>query len=127
MAKLRHIALIVEDPEASARFFAAVFSMTRTGEAPFGCHMSDGVMTVALLKKETPEEHIGIDHFGLWVDDLESASRQAVDAGAVSMGSHTPGDKAFYEAKFLSPDGIVFDLSQTGWPGAAREAARDID
>ena len=69
---------------------------------------------------------IGIDHFGLWVDDLDGASRQVIDAGAVSMGSHQPGDKAFYEAKFLSPDGIVFDLSHTGWPGSAK-AATDGD
>lgn len=127
MAKLRHIALIVEDPEESARFFAAAFGMKRTGEARCGCHMSDGIMTVALLKKETPEERIGIDHFGLWVDDLDSASRQAVEAGAVAMGSHPPGDKAFYEAKFFTPDGIVFDLSHSGWPGAAKDAARDCD
>ena len=87
---------------SSARFFAAAFGMKRTGVARCGCHMSDGVTTVALLKKETPGERIGIDHFGLWVDDLESASRQAIDAGAVSMGAHPPGDKAFYEAKLVS-------------------------
>ncbi len=127
MAKLRHIALIVDDPEESARFFAAAFGMKRTGEARCGCHMSDGVMTVALLKKETPEERIGIDHFGLWVDDLEGASHQAIAAGAVSLGSHPPGDRAFYEAKFLSPDGIVFDLSHTGWPGAVKDVASDAD
>lgn len=121
MGKLRHIALIVEDPEASAEFFAAAFGMKRTGEARCGCHMSDGVMTVALLKKETAEERIGIDHFGMWVEDLDEASRRAVAAGAVSLGSHPPGSQAFYEAKFVSPDGVTFDLSHTGWPGAVRD------
>ena len=123
MAKLRHIAIIVEDPEAAAAFFAAAFGMKRTGEARCGCHMSDGVMTVALLQKETPEERIGIDHFGMWVDDLDSAGKQVVEAGAVAMGSHPPGAQAFYEAKFLSPDGLVFDLSHTGWPGAVKDPA----
>lgn len=118
MAKLRHIALIVEDPEASARFFAEAFGMKRTGEARCGCHMSDGIMTVALLQKEFDYEQIGIDHFGMWVDDLDQATGQVLDAGAESLGSHPPGDKAFYEAKFRSPDGIAFDLSHTGWPGA---------
>jgi lactoylglutathione lyase len=122
MAKLRHIALIVEDPEASAKFFAEAFGMTRTGEARCGCHMSDGVMTVALLRKETAEERIGIDHFGLWVDDLDAAQRKATQAGAVPRGSRPPeATAAFYEAKFTTPDGIVFDLSHTGWPGAVRE------
>lgn len=121
MAKLRHIALIVEDPEASAKFFADAFGMKRTGEARCGCHMSDGIVTVALLQKETEDERIGIDHFGMWVEDLDSAGRQAVAAGATALGGHPPGDQAFYEAKFRSPDGIVFDLSHTGWPGGIRD------
>lgn len=125
MAKLRHIALIVEDPEASARFFAEAFGMKRTGEARCGCHMSDGIMTVALLQKEYDHEQIGIDHFGMWVDDLGEASAQVLAAGAESMGSHPPGDQAFYEAKFRSPDGIVFDLSHTGWPGANKSTDPD--
>lgn len=122
MAKLRHIALIVEDPEASAKFFAEAFGMRRTGEARCGCHMSDGVMTVALLKKETAEERIGIDHFGLWVDDLGAAAQRVEGAGAAPLGSRPPeATSAFYEAKFRTPDGIVFDLSHTGWPGAVKE------
>jgi methylmalonyl-CoA/ethylmalonyl-CoA epimerase len=96
--------------------------MKRTGEARCGCHMSDGVMTVALLQKESEEERIGIDHFGMWVDDLDAAGRQVLAAGAVSLGSHPPGDQAFYEAKYRTPDGITFDLSHTGWPGAAKES-----
>jgi methylmalonyl-CoA/ethylmalonyl-CoA epimerase len=126
--RLRHIALIVEDPEASALFFAAAFGMKRTGEARCGCHMSDGVMTVALLKKESDEERIGVDHFGLWVDDLDAATAQVVTAGAVPVGAHgPPGELAFYEAKFLSPDGIVFDLSHTGWPGASEGPSSSDD
>jgi lactoylglutathione lyase len=123
VAKLRHIALIVEDPERSAKFFAEAFGMKRTGEARCGCHMSDGVMTVALLKKETDDERIGIDHFGMLVDDLETASRQAREAGAVYLrgGPKEPG--AFYEAKFKTPDGIVFDLTHEGWPGAVKDPA----
>jgi methylmalonyl-CoA/ethylmalonyl-CoA epimerase len=124
MAKLRHIALIVEDPEASARFFAEAFGMKRTGEARCGCHMSDGVVTVALLLKESEEERIGVDHFGMWVDDLEAAELQATAAGAVPLGSGPPGAAAFYEAKFKTPDGIVFDLSHTGWPGAVKDPGR---
>lgn len=121
MAKLRHIALIVEDPEKSAKFFEAAFGMKRTGEARCGCHMSDGVMTVALLQKETDDERIGIDHFGFMVDDLASAQRQATEAGAVYLrgGPSRPG--AFYEAKFKTPDGIVFDLTHEGWPGAVKD------
>jgi lactoylglutathione lyase len=120
MAQLRHIAFIVEDPDASARFFEKAFGMKRTGEVRCGCHMSDGVVSIALLRKEFEEERIGIDHFGMWVDDLDQAQGQALAAGAVPVGALPAGSDASYEVKFRTPDGFVFDLSQMGWPGAVK-------
>jgi len=49
MAKLRHIALSVPDPEAAAKFCEQAFGMTRAGNAMRGVYMTDGVMNVALL------------------------------------------------------------------------------
>ena len=56
MAKLRHIALIVPDPEAAAKFFEQAFDMKRAGTARRGIYMSDGTVNVALLKKESEKE-----------------------------------------------------------------------
>ena len=81
MAKLRHIALIVPDPEKAAQFFEQAFDMKRAGTARRGIYMSDGVMNVALLKKESEKEKIGIYHYGMWVDDLDAAEKKVVDAG----------------------------------------------
>jgi methylmalonyl-CoA/ethylmalonyl-CoA epimerase len=80
MSKLRHIAVIVEDPEASAKFFEEAFDMTRAGTARRGIYMSDGIFNVALLKKEG-DEKLGLYHFGMWVDDLDAAEKKVVDAG----------------------------------------------
>ena len=52
MSKLRHIAIIVEDPEASAKFFEEAFDMKRAGTARRGIYMSDGIFNVALLKNK---------------------------------------------------------------------------
>jgi len=49
MAKLRHIALIVPDPEKAAKFFEDAFEMKVAGKARRGVYVSDGVMNVALL------------------------------------------------------------------------------
>jgi hypothetical protein len=76
MAKLRHIALIVPDPEAAAKFFEQAFDMKRAGTARRGIYMSDGTVNVALLKKESDKEKIGIYHFGMWVDDLDEAEKK---------------------------------------------------
>ena len=80
MSKLRHIAVIVEDPEASAKFFEEAFDMKRAGTARRGIYMSDGIFNVALLKKEG-DEKLGLYHFGMWVDDLDEAEKKVVDAG----------------------------------------------
>ena len=49
-SKLRHLAILVPDPESSAVFFEQAFGMTRSGTARRGIYMSDGTMNVALLR-----------------------------------------------------------------------------
>src|ERR1051325_1467702 len=66
MAKLRHIALIVPDPEAAAKFFEQAFDMKRAGTARRGIYMSDGTVNVALLKKESGKEGNDEIHFYFW-------------------------------------------------------------
>ncbi len=119
--RLRHIAIIVPDPEASAKFFEEAFGMTRAGTARRGIYMTDGTMNVALLGKETPEEEIGIYHFGMWVDDLDAAEKQVVKAGGKYLAGRPTSPNSFYEAKYKDPLGIVFDLTHTGWKGAVKE------
>jgi lactoylglutathione lyase len=121
MAKLRHVALIVEDPEASAKFFEQAFDMKRAGTARRGIYMSDGIINVALLKKESEKEKIGIYHFGMWVDDLDAAEKKVVAAGGEYLAGRPTSANSFYEAKYRNPDGVVFDLTHTGWAGAVKE------
>ena len=121
MSKLRHIAVIVEDPEASAKFFEEAFDMTRAGTARRGIYMSDGIFNVALLKKEG-DEKLGLYHFGMWVDDLDSAEKTVEKAGGTYMTGRPDGNpNTFYEVKYKDPNGIVFDLTHSGWRGAVKE------
>ncbi len=132
MEKLRHIALSVSDPEAAAQFFEQAFGMTRAGKAMRGWYMTDGVMNVALLNfkdeavpgYEKLKDVRGVIHFGMWVDNLEEAEKRVVAAG----GSYLTGRKetdpnVFYEVKYRTPDGIVFDITESGWKGAVKEVA----
>jgi lactoylglutathione lyase len=120
MSKLRHIAVIVEDPEASAKFFEEAFDMTRAGTARRGIYMSDGIFNVALLKKEG-DEKLGLYHFGMWVDDLDEAEKKVVDAGGKYLAGRPTSPNSFYEAKYKSPTGLVFDLTHKGWAGAVKD------
>ena len=126
-ARLRHIALSVSDPEKAAKFFEEAFGMKRVGKAGIGCYVSDGTINVALLKyeDEVPGFHkgyYGLVHFGMWVDDLELVTKKAIDAGAAYFGGRPDNNpNTFYEVKYKTPDGVIFDLTHNGWRGAVKE------
>jgi len=128
MAKLRHIAITVPDPEKAAEFYVRAFGLKRVGatnwEGAHGVYLTDGVMNLALLhyKQEhyagkLGRSHVGLHHFGFIVEDV-AATRRAIEAAG---GSHWMGEPAesggFYEVKYHDPDGIAFDITATGWAG----------
>ena len=130
MEKLRHIALSVSDPEAAATFFEQAFGMTRAGRAMRGWYMTDGVMNVALLNfkdeavpgYEKLKDVRGVIHFGMWVDNLEEAEKKVIAAGGTYLTGRKETDpNVFYEVKYRTPDGIVFDITESGWKGAVKE------
>ena len=129
MAKLRHIAISVPDPEASAQFFEQAFGMWRAGNAQRGIYMSDGVVNVALLdfKDEPvpggfPKGYAGIIHFGMWVDNLEADSAKIDAAGGTYLtGRKETNPNVYYEVKYKSPDNVVFDITESGWKGAVKD------
>ncbi len=120
MAKIRHIALIVPDVDASAKFFQDAFDLQIVGRARRGVYLSDGTVNVALLKVEGDEKP-GLYHFGIWVDDLAEAEAKAQSAGATYMSGRPESPNSFYECKYQDPNGIVFDLTHNGWVGAVKE------
>jgi methylmalonyl-CoA/ethylmalonyl-CoA epimerase len=126
-ARLRHIAISVPDPEKAAKFFEEAFGMTIAGRAGVGLYVTDGTINVALLKfpGEVPgftAGHYGLIHFGMWVDDLDEAARRVVAAGgSYYMGRADNNPNTYYEVKYRDPDGVVFDLTHSGWVGAVKE------
>ena len=139
-ARLRHLAISVPDVAAAQAFFEEAFGMTKAGDAGRGVYMTDGVMNVALLHfGDDPVPGItdaegssvpfsGLYHFGMWVDDLEEASEQAERAGAEHVRGRKPDEpNRYYEVKYRSPDGLVFDLTTSGWIGALRDPAAPPD
>ena len=125
MAKLRHIAVVVEDLEKAAVFYEKVFDLKRVGEEHLemgsGIYLSDGVINLALLKYKQ-EAPAGAHHFGFQVDDLEAARKRIEAAGGKFF--FTLGDskeQANFEMKFKDPDGVIFDISEKGWVGTPKK------
>jgi hypothetical protein len=86
------------------------------------------VINLALLRfksdaaaQGTGRDHVGLHHFGVWVDDPEAAQQRVEEAGGEwLMGEPDVKGGSFYEVKFRDPNGIIFDISHSGWGGAQK-------
>jgi glyoxylase I family protein len=139
MAKIRHIALSTQDPEKTARFYIDVFGLKQIGRvdhpAVSGFYLSDGDLNLAVLKfkndavagAERGRDFSGLHHIGFQVDSLEAIAERLAAAGsarrddvneALGVGQH---DKRYanVEVKYSGPDGVMVDVSETGWVGAS--------
>jgi len=129
MAKLRHIAITVPDPEKAAAFYERALGLRRVGstdwEGAHGVYLTDGVMNLALLHYRKEEYagklgsgYIGVHHFGFIVEDVASTGQAIESCG----GRHWMGEPAegagFYEVKYFDPEGIAFDITANGWKGS---------
>jgi methylmalonyl-CoA/ethylmalonyl-CoA epimerase len=133
LAKLRHIAMAVPDPEEAAKFYIKTFGMTEAGrtESPIasGVYLTDGTICLALLNYKTDEaagkergkDYVGVHHVGFWVDDLEAQGKSIEDnGGSFFLDLPIEKESLYYEKKYRDPNGIIFDISHNGWVGSKK-------
>lgn len=137
MAKIRHIALSTQDPEATAKFYVDVFGLKQIGKvdhpAVAGYFLTDGDINIAILKfkndaaagAERGKEYSGIHHFGFQVESVEAVAERLAAVGsarrddvnqALDIGERDRRN-ANVEVKYSGPDGVMVDISETGWVG----------
>ena len=132
MARIRHIAIATRDLEATTQFYIEGLGLKQVGKISTptseGCYLSDGHVNFAILKFKYDEpaktegtlRYTGIHHFGLEVEDMETARAQIEKAGAVYRpypGTEEMAKRGNVEVKFSGPDGVTIDLSEHGWLG----------
>ena len=118
MAKLRHIAVTVPDLEEAAGFYEKTFGMERVRESGIAIILSDGVVSLAILKFKTDKQagdergkdFHGLHHMGFVVDDIGGATETIEsNGGRYHMRLPSKPDSAS-EIKFRDPNGVVFDI-----------------
>lgn len=132
MARIRHIALATNDPEATATFYKEGLGLKEVGKVNSstaeGYYLSDGHINLAILKfkyddpatTEGMVKYTGIHHFGFQVEDMAEAQARVEAAGAVHRpypGTEDMEARGNVEVKFSGPDGVTVDLSEQGWLG----------
>ena len=77
MPKIRHLAIKTKDPARLAKFYEEVFGMKVIHSEKSGAmYMSDGYLTLAILRNRGEATPSGINHFGFQVDDLEDIEKR---------------------------------------------------
>jgi catechol 2,3-dioxygenase-like lactoylglutathione lyase family enzyme len=128
MAKLRHIAIAAKDPDAMAEFYKQAFGFTEVrrsdGPLAYGCHLSDGVIDLAILRFKTDQigkglDYTGLHHFGVLVDDLPEYEKKLAALGGTHYIDRDEPKAGYFEAKFYGPEGVLFDIAEHPWTGSA--------
>jgi len=124
MAKIRHLAIKTKSPERLATFYEEVFGMKRLRTEPGGAiYMSDGYITVALLKNRGEATPSGINHFGFQTDDLEEIEEKLKKYDEPL--TQRPANRPYAEYRAMDPDGNLFDVSVHGYEEAEFRADRE--
>lgn len=140
MGKIKHLAIATQDPDKTARFYINVFGLKEIAKinspGASGFHLTDGEINLAILKfkndqtagVENGKNYTGLHHIGFEVESFdETAKKLAVaDASprddinqALGLARGQPAH-INVEVKYNGPDGVIIDVSETGWAGTAR-------
>lgn len=142
MGKIKHIAIATQEPEKTAKFYKDVFGLEEVGRVSSdnaeGFYLSDGNINIAILRfkneivvgEKFDTNYSGIHHIGFQVDDTEAADLKLRKANAFPMeeinstlhaGMNRGHGGKNVELKYNGPDGVMIDISQTGWVGTEEE------
>ena len=139
MARIRHIAIQTQDEEATKRFYVENFGLevvrkldsARTS----GYFLTDGHINLAILRfkndviagAERGKGWSGIHHIGFQVESLEEMVAKLEESGAakprddinaaLGVGAGNAPGHGNVEMRYVGPDNVNFDISQTGWDG----------
>ncbi len=123
MAKLRHIAMVVEEMEKTAQFYEKAFGLERVRQTDTAIGLSDGVVSLVIIHPSNVnmkgDDRRGLHHLGFLVDDVDRETAKVEAVGAKRHGAIINSEQGTEsERKFLDPNGQVFDLTS---PSYARD------
>jgi catechol 2,3-dioxygenase-like lactoylglutathione lyase family enzyme len=118
-----HLHLVVPDPEKMADFFVKAFGAEKVSlnKLPDGriraeLNITGGRMIINtpqstdIRSPDSPQKRYGTEHFGMKVDELESALQQCQAAGAKLVQGVTQVRPGVRIAFFMAPNNVLVEL-----------------
>ena len=127
--KIRHMAIFTMDPKKAAQFYCDVFDMKVVHRNKKGNYfISDGYMTVALLRNSADGRLSGLNHIGFHIDDTKKIEKRLKKYNVFGPTAR-PADRPFAEVRITDPEGVNIDLSMQGFdrvrPGSKGAASKN--
>jgi catechol 2,3-dioxygenase-like lactoylglutathione lyase family enzyme len=114
MPKIRHLAIKTRHPAKLAEFYSQVFDMKVIHTEKSGSvFLSDGYLTLAILRNRGDYAPSGFNHFGFQVEDLEEIEKRLKKFDEPMEAR--PSTRPYAEYRAMDPDGIPFDISVHGY------------
>lgn len=118
MSRIRHIALLSDDPERERKFYLNVLGvkeLPRSKAYPNNVMLSDGEIFINIVKRR-PEHNkpVGFYHFGFHVDKIDVIRERLRTEGFSDQIIPRP-QSVTAECRITDPDNVLIDLSETPW------------
>ena len=126
MAKIKHIAIATQNVDETAKFYIETFGQKEVGKfnhpIASGYYLTDGNVNLAILNfkndqvagVERGKSWCGIHHIGFEVESFDESAQKLAAAGYQRRDDINRQLRGA-EVRYNGPDGVTFDVSQTGW------------
>ncbi len=130
-AHFGYIAIVTEQPQALADYYAKYFDMWELGRsAPGDISITDGFMNLSLLKQRPGVEGAsgrpGLSHFGIAIDSISEVEANLEDYFPNAQITTENGDLHHGDYRVVGPNGLPLSLSEKnfGVSGTPRRLPR---
>ena len=136
MPEIRHVAIAVRDAFDTAEFYKSAFDMVEVerGTTPRSnyVYVTDGQVCLAVLQYKSDEmagiedagNFVGAHHFGVQVPNLAEFQKKTETVGGTFHFNLGNESKPNFESKYRDPNGVMLDLSYTGWVGTPTQRVK---
>jgi catechol 2,3-dioxygenase-like lactoylglutathione lyase family enzyme len=124
--RLRHLAIVTLDPDRLAKFYCDVFGMRELyrKEESGNVFLTDGTITLAILRNKAEGKPNGLNHIGFHIDDREEIEKKLQEWN-MAPPAKRPDDRPYAEVRMTDPDGNNIDLSLHGFDMVETNVDRD--
>jgi len=120
MSRLNYLAIMCDDPHRMRDWYQQWLGFEEYNRAPNGSiYISDGHFSLGLMKRGAAvgedDQERGVHHFGFQIDSILDVERNLEEFDPSIGIERRPSEDPYAQYRIHDPEGIVIDLSETGY------------